>query len=1157
MLVPNKRLLIGVVLVFGWMGIALLAAYIRWQDPTPHDEPPEHVRSRPDYRPPRAGRFTIYQAGNFTGGVVSDIRFAASNSDIAYLAIDSTGVYRSQDGGVHWTLRSKGLGADPRVRSLAIDPENPDLVVVATFGGLFRTTDGGESWQATVPTGMFDGVTFDPWHTQRVYADGIVSDDAGLQWRPDDYHHAGHLDTLFGDVKIVASAGPHTAAVKVNDEPWQELARDLYAMSLAIIPGPPVRIAIGELSRQVVLFEQSALNKQWSRKNVPFPHMARGAVADPANPNRVLFATDDGLYRFDTAKLTFDRLAIGNEPEGTLASAVAQNKRTLLAATNISLSTSRDGGATWEGVGIGIDDRIINEIAVSESDSNTIFAAINNGGIFHKGKNWAITVSNDGGGTWRPAGFGIPENSIAESVVIDPQDARHLLATIYDVNDINLSSPSTSGIYETWDGGAAWQLLFQHRPRGFLHFHPTRKGWIYWWGYEGPAHSSELALSTNGGKSFSPIAPSPSTPVKFVAFSPSDANAIAVVTPLGPFISRDSGMTWKSSGLRLPGDFSALAYESTGGGRVLAAVTGGIYENNNFIPVGSDPTTKIDFIQFDKRYPQVFIVGTDHGVMTSDNSGESWDSAAGDAGIIPTRIQLAHGTRGLFYIPSNAGLFIGIDHVRRPTFLTRYASTPRELAHDLQINAALATELLASIVILWLLYGTSLPFQILAQDWPLLNRAAPLLYLCLCGRFRVFRDYRKLLLNTLDKLDSFYRDLPLDFDRKLIPANEVVKAFGEACARGPVLIVGAGGLGKSSLLRRVAQSTASGDVFGGRLPILIDVAGIGDGTLRDSIVRSLTSWGVYLNPAVLDLQIRDGSFVFLIDGLSEVTDEQLQRILVELITLNPAASSRTSAVILASRYSEGIAIRTHPGFPAVPPVQVHLLELGDADFREFSCAYLASLRRIDWANVGAYELDRLEESLRRMPKTPLLLRLAIEGYERSGRTAVSILDLFQGSLDRILKPEGLGIGAPVLLFLLRHIVWKKFVEGGGQREISEPLLLQMLSDIEKETSVWEKFTGRSVPPALIVRHLLGSGLLVRRATIIRFWHDSFEDYLGAEHLYEEWIERPKDRDAILGALLGNRAFNELLSFVLQIMELHNDDLSVTVVTKGMHEVAEP
>ena len=77
-----------------------------------------------------------------------------TNSDIVYIGTWRDGVFKTIDGGQTWVLKSNGL-ASADVRSLAIDPKNPE-VVYAGLGdgvGIFKTTNGGELW-GEINTGL-------------------------------------------------------------------------------------------------------------------------------------------------------------------------------------------------------------------------------------------------------------------------------------------------------------------------------------------------------------------------------------------------------------------------------------------------------------------------------------------------------------------------------------------------------------------------------------------------------------------------------------------------------------------------------------------------------------------------------------------------------------------------------------------------------------------------------------------------------------------------------------------------------------------------------------------------------------------------------------------------------------------------------------------
>jgi photosystem II stability/assembly factor-like uncharacterized protein len=93
-----------------------------------------------------------------------------------------SGVYRSEDTGKTWQY--SGLGNTGVLSKVMVDPNDQDIIYAGSMGfpsqkgnerGLFRTSDGGISWQKTLTiddsTGIIDLVT-DPFKAGRVYAAG-------------------------------------------------------------------------------------------------------------------------------------------------------------------------------------------------------------------------------------------------------------------------------------------------------------------------------------------------------------------------------------------------------------------------------------------------------------------------------------------------------------------------------------------------------------------------------------------------------------------------------------------------------------------------------------------------------------------------------------------------------------------------------------------------------------------------------------------------------------------------------------------------------------------------------------------------------------------------------------------------------------------------
>src|SRR5579871_1318202 len=101
---------------------------------------------------------------------IGAIQVAPSNPDIVYAGTGDpiqgslgNGMWKSSDAGKTW--RHIGLEDTVKITSIVVDPADPALVLASAFGdstrhggGVYRSTDGGQSWNSVLKPADTDGV---------------------------------------------------------------------------------------------------------------------------------------------------------------------------------------------------------------------------------------------------------------------------------------------------------------------------------------------------------------------------------------------------------------------------------------------------------------------------------------------------------------------------------------------------------------------------------------------------------------------------------------------------------------------------------------------------------------------------------------------------------------------------------------------------------------------------------------------------------------------------------------------------------------------------------------------------------------------------------------------------------------------------------------
>jgi photosystem II stability/assembly factor-like uncharacterized protein len=201
------------------------------------------------------------------------------------------GVYRTRDGGKTW--EHLGLDESERITRVLLHPTDPDVVYVAALGtswgeneqrGVFKTTDGGESWEKVLyvdeRTGAAD-LEMDPRDPDKLLA--AMWDHRRWPWF---FRSGGRGSGLF----LTRDGGRSWKQITDDDGlPKGDLGR----IGLAIAPSDPRRVyALVESKQDLALYRSDDGGLSWRRSttdrqvgNRPFYYA--DLRVDPKDPNRV------------------------------------------------------------------------------------------------------------------------------------------------------------------------------------------------------------------------------------------------------------------------------------------------------------------------------------------------------------------------------------------------------------------------------------------------------------------------------------------------------------------------------------------------------------------------------------------------------------------------------------------------------------------------------------------------------------------------------------------------------------------------------------------------------------------------------------------------------------------------------------------------------
>ncbi|MBE3072537.1 MAG: hypothetical protein IMZ67_06135, partial [Acidobacteria bacterium] len=324
-------------------------------------------------------------------GSTGSIAVADSNPNIIYLGTGSDGVrsnvstgrgvYKTTDGGETWSFA--GLYNAGQIGAVRIHPTNPDIVWVAAVGdifkpnperGVFKTVDGGRTWKKTLflsdTVGAMD-VELHPSNSSVVYA--WMSRLERKPWTI----ISGSRDGGF----YKSTDGGETFAKITTGLPGELIGKG----NLAVTAAKPDRIyALIEAKPGGGFYRSDDAGQTWALVNsqasmIQRPFYYTTLAADPSNGD-VVYAGAEGFFKSTDAGKTFVSL---RTPHGDNHDIWVNPKdgNIMVQSNDGGANVSTDGGRTWssqmnqptsEIYGVWVNNEFPYKLYGAQQDSNTI-----------------------------------------------------------------------------------------------------------------------------------------------------------------------------------------------------------------------------------------------------------------------------------------------------------------------------------------------------------------------------------------------------------------------------------------------------------------------------------------------------------------------------------------------------------------------------------------------------------------------------------------------------------------------------------------------------------------------------------------------------------------------------------------------------------------
>ena len=573
----------------------------------------------------------------------------------------NAGVYKSTDGGAHWVAQDNGL-TDRYIDAIWLDQSNPNTLLASTwFGGIFRSTDGAQSW-TNVRASSTTSIVQSGAVLLAAAADGFVSStDAGATWAVQKMTTSPVRTLACSGGACYAGLDDGTVLAQVTQgSPWSTVlpgGSSATAYNIAINPANPAEAIVvllnggnsgqneGELPLGLVNLITQNGGASWSPFNGPAQQSggtfncsggpAKVLAFDTANPNIIYGGFGGAMWASTNGGASWTPLHLYEDLN--LVYPFPGKSGNLVVGGDQGIYMSQDGGATWASLNGDLTTSLLTHLAVNGEE---IFTAV---------QDFSPIQSFDGGNSWLQLSSANPPVGEDGVVMISPGNPQYQYAF------------NGSGFWYSSDGGK--------------NFTNDNANLTYTeWGFNGttdyiaidPSNPQNLYLvgntgvfeSVDYGVHWQPTGWPVGAPT-FIVVAPNDSKTIFVGSSTVPpgqvptgsvYLTHDGGLTWQTASLPAnaqwpvslavdPTDSSMVVLGMTlppnqpGGGILLSTDGGKTFSADNqglaiYASASQHYTWSIRFAP--PSLPHVVAAATTSGVYIS-NVGGAWTDITSNA----------------------------------------------------------------------------------------------------------------------------------------------------------------------------------------------------------------------------------------------------------------------------------------------------------------------------------------------------------------------------------------------------------------------------------------------------------------------------------------------------------------------------------------------